>query len=206
MAAVTVCDELKIKNQHEVDKLNQAKEKTYMKGFNQGVMIVGEYTGQKVSEAKPRIKQKFVENGQALLYSEPESKVMSRSGDACVVALTDQWYITYGEEEWAKMTKDCLAQLETHGNEAREKFERCLEWLEKWAVSRSYGLGTRLPWDPEYLIESLSDSTIYMAYYTIAHILQQGDMYGARTTSIPPEQITDEATKHLFLSPFLSNL
>ncbi len=31
------------------------------------------------------------------------------------------------------------------------------------------GLGTRLPWDPDWIIESLSDSTIYMAYYTIAH-------------------------------------
>jgi pentatricopeptide repeat protein len=30
----------------------------------------------------------------ALLYTEPEKKVMSRSGDECVVALTDQWYIT----------------------------------------------------------------------------------------------------------------
>lgn len=29
---------------------------------------------------------------------------MSRSGDECVVALTDQWYIIYGEEEWRKMT------------------------------------------------------------------------------------------------------
>lgn len=33
-------------------------------------------------------------------------------------------------------------------------------------------LGTKLPWDENWLIESLSDSTIYMAYYTIAHYLQ----------------------------------
>ena len=39
--------------------------------------------------------------------------------------------------------------------------------------------GTRLPWDPQYLIESLSDSTIYMAFYTVAHLLQGGDIYGA---------------------------
>ena len=32
--------------------------------------------------------------------------------------------------------------------------------------------GTKLPWDPQYLIESLSDSTIYMAYYSVAHLLQ----------------------------------
>ena len=43
-------------------------------------------------------------------------------------------------------------------------------------LKRTYGLGTRLPWDEDWLIESLSDSTIYMAYYTVAHILQGGSM------------------------------
>jgi len=38
--------------------------------------------------------------------------------------------------------------------------------------SRTYGLGTKLPWDENWLVESLSDSTIYMCYYTIAHMLQ----------------------------------
>jgi leucyl-tRNA synthetase len=42
-----------------------------------------------------------------------------------------------------------------------------LGWLQQWACSRSFGLGTRLPWDEQFLIESLSDSTIYMAYYTV---------------------------------------
>lgn len=38
--------------------------------------------------------------------------------------------------------------------------------------------GTRLPWDEQWLIESLSDSTIYMAYYTVAHLLQGGALNG----------------------------
>ncbi len=51
----------------------------------------------------------------------------------------------------------------------------------------------RLPWDPEYLIESLSDSTIYMAYYTVAHVLQHGDMYGrAAAPVVKAEDMTDE--------------
>lgn len=58
-----------------------------------------------------------------------------------------------------------------------------LGWLNQWACSRTYGLGTRLPWDPTYLIESLSDSTIYMAYYTVAHLLQ------ARPLSFKPHVV-----------------
>jgi leucyl-tRNA synthetase len=51
----------------------------------------------------------------------------------------------------------------------------------------------RLPWDEQYLIESLSDSTIYMAFYTVAHILQNGDMYGDnRDGPVQPEHLTSE--------------
>lgn len=50
----------------------------------------------------------------------------------------------------------------------------------------------RLPWDPVYLVESLSDSTIYMAYYAVAHFLQQGDMYGEGDSPIRPEHMTNE--------------
>jgi leucyl-tRNA synthetase len=69
-------------------------------------------------------------------------------------------------------------------------FKFTLDWLKQWACSRSFGLGTKLPWDPVYLIESLSDSTIYMAYYTVAHILQQGDMFGNVRGDVKPEDLT----------------
>ncbi|RSN73982.1 class I tRNA ligase family protein, partial [Candidatus Methanodesulfokora washburnensis] len=35
--------------------------------------------------------------------------------------------------------------------------------------ARKRGIGTRLPFDEEWIIESLSDSTIYMALYTVMH-------------------------------------
>ena len=78
--------------------------------------------------------------------------------------------------------------MNLYSEEARKQFDNVLGWLHEWACSRSFGLGSRVPWDPIYLIESLSDSTIYMAYYTVAHILQRGDIYGgggARLASAP---------------------
>ncbi|VAH18178.1 unnamed protein product [Triticum turgidum subsp. durum] len=152
-SAEKVCVDLKITSQYDKEKLAEAKRMTYLKGFTEGVMVVGEYNGRKVEEAKPLIKNKLLEEGLAVLYSEPEKKVMSRSGDECVVALTDQWYITYG---------------------------------------------TRIPFDEQFLVESLSDSTLYMAYYTIAHLLQNGDMYGKERSSIRPEQMTDEVWDYVF--------
>jgi leucyl-tRNA synthetase len=49
-------------------------------------------------DAKPLICKKKLEE-KALSYSEPEKKVMLCSGDDCVVALTIQWYLLYGEKE-----------------------------------------------------------------------------------------------------------
>jgi hypothetical protein len=52
--------------------------------------------------------------------------VISRSGDECVVALTDQWYLTYGEEEWQRITMESLEKLETFSEEAKNSFRHCL--------------------------------------------------------------------------------
>ena len=67
-----------------------------------------------------------------------------------------------------------VAKMETYGDETRNGFEAVLRWLNKWACARTYGLGTKLPWDPTFMVESLSDSSIYMSYYTVAHFLQGG--------------------------------
>ena len=62
-----------------------------------------------MSEVKQVIEEEMLAAGQAIVYSEPERQVMSRS--VCVVALTDQWYINYGEDEWRDATRYAHAQL-----------------------------------------------------------------------------------------------
>jgi hypothetical protein len=69
-----------------------------------------------------------------------------------------------------------------------------------------FGLGTQLPWDEQWVIESLSDSTIYMAYYTIAHLLQGPDNLDGGKGSpagIKPEQMTDQVWKGLVVFGFV---
>jgi leucyl-tRNA synthetase len=82
--------------------------------------------------------------------------------------------------------------MNTYLPETRNNFEAVLDWLNQWACARSYGLGSKLPWDPQFLVESLSDSTIYMSYYTVANLLHS-DMWGKEPGSlgVTPEQMTD---------------
>ncbi|KAK8791036.1 hypothetical protein WA158_005667 [Blastocystis sp. Blastoise] len=199
--AVTTCDQLNIKSQNDTEKLEQAKEITYKKGFYEGIMLVGSQKGKKVEEAKPLVQTEMIANNDAFMYYEPNGLVTSRSGDECVVTFADQWYIKYGEEKWQQeVVKYVNESLNTYGDSTKTSLLGALDWLKEWAISRQYGLGTRIPWDPQFVIESLSDSTIYMAYYTIAHFLQ-GDVFGKKTGSldITADQMTPGCYDYIFL-------
>jgi leucyl-tRNA synthetase len=192
LVAEALCTEFKIQSQRDVKQLAEAKDIAYKEGFYNGKMIVGDFKGEAVADAKPKVRQQMIDQGLAVAYAEPESEVISRSADVCVVALVDQWYLDYGEDEWKAVAKKLLAQMNTYLPETRNAFEAVLDWLNQWACARSYGLGSKLPWDPQFLVESLSDSTIYMSYYTVANLLHE-DMWGSKPgpLGIKPESMTD---------------
>jgi leucyl-tRNA synthetase len=202
-AAEAMCEQLGIKSQNDKDKLAKAKERTYLEGFYKGVMLVGSQAGKRVEEAKPLVREEMIREGKACPYYEPEKLVISRSGDECVVAQLDQWYLEYGEEAWRKTVEDWVegGVFTSYNPLAQDQYRLVLAWLKEWACSRSFGLGTRVPWDEKFVIESLSDSTIYMAYYTVVHLLQGKDnLDGTKIgpLGIKPEDMTDAAWDYVF--------
>ncbi|KAI5467015.1 hypothetical protein BGZ63DRAFT_410109 [Mariannaea sp. PMI_226] len=211
LCAPFLVKKLKIASPKDTKQLEEAKELAYKEGFYQGILKVGEFKGEKVEVAKPKVRQQMIDAGDAFAYSEPERKVVSRSGDDCIVSLMDQWYLDYGEESWKQVALKWVENtdgkgLETYAQETKNGFESVLNWLNQWACARSFGLGSKLPWDPQFLVESLSDSTVYMAYYTIAHYLHN-DLFG-RTKglgNVGPEQMTDEVWDYVFCRRDLSD-
>merc|ERR1719322_120924 len=82
-------------------------------------MLVGDFKGKTVQEAKPLLKDALVNSKDAVLYMEPEKQIVSRSGDECVVALCDQWYLDYGEEKWRAKAAKAVEMMNCFSDEVR---------------------------------------------------------------------------------------
>jgi len=128
--APDLCKKEKVKSQNDKVKLEAIKHICYLEGFTKGKMIIGEHKGESVSKAKTLIKDMMIEKGWALAYSEPESKVMSRSGDECIVALCDQWFLNYGKEQWKAGVSAHLGNtMNCYAPATQKKFEETLDWF-----------------------------------------------------------------------------
>ena len=113
LTAVEVCKELKVQSPKDANALADAKEIAYKEGFYGGTMIIGDFKGESVQDAKPKVRAQLIERGLAVAYAEPENSVVSRSADECVVALMDQWYMDYGESGWRAQTEKCVHSLDS---------------------------------------------------------------------------------------------
>jgi leucyl-tRNA synthetase len=104
-----------------------------------------------------------------IMYELVNKPVRCRCGAECVVKLlSDQWFLNYSDKEWKGLAHECVSKMDIVPHDIRQEFDYVIDWLRERACARKSGLGTKLPWDEEWIIESLSDSVIYMAYYVIA--------------------------------------
>jgi leucyl-tRNA synthetase len=189
-----VVKRLNIKDQMD-PKLEDATKEVYRHEFHNGKMKenTGKYFGLSVAEAKDLVKQDLISEGKATtLYELLNRPVRCRCGTECIVKIfEDQWFIDYGNPEWKMLAHKNLDKMELLPEELRTEFNYVIDWLHEKACARKSGMGTRLPWDPEWIIEALSDSTIYMAYYTISRHIKEH--------KIQPTQLTIDVFDYIFL-------
>jgi leucyl-tRNA synthetase len=171
-----ICERLEVANQKD-HKAEQATEELYRVEAHGGKMIVGKYRREKALIAKERIKQDMLAEGKALLMHDIiNGPIYCRCGTLCVVKKVEgQWFINYGDERWKEQVKECLKQVNIIPHKTIVEYEYTIDWLKEKACVRASGLGTPFPFDRTQIIESLSDSTIYMAFYTLSHYLRGVD-------------------------------
>ncbi len=163
-------------SQKDGEKLEKATSLVYKSEFHKGVLKknCGKYAGVAVGAVKKELSDDLKKEARADSIWECTNPVVCRCTTQCFVkVLENQWFLKFGDEEWKVKARRCLGGMKLVPEEVRTQFENTVEWLENKACARRSGLGTPIPWDQEWIVETLSDSTIYMAYYTIARIVNE---------------------------------
>ncbi len=189
-----------IKSSNEKDKVEEAKGELNRTVFRKGIMKknCGKYAGMTIPNAQEKIKKDLIAADDAVMFYELTGKVVCRCLTECTIKMVEnQWFIEYNDEEWKTSAHTCLDKMTLYPELIRKQFDYVIDWLNRWACTREYGLGTKLPWDEKWLIESLSDSTLQMAYCTIAKYLEHPDDYNINRSSI--EKLNDEFFDYVFL-------
>ena len=192
--AKEACDEFGVKSQKDVEKLEKATEQLYKKEFHTGVCkrICGPYAGMKVSDIKETLIESFEDKGYVDKVWETTAGIVCRCKTRChIKVLENQWFLKFSDPKWKKRASECIQMMKFYPEEARQQFQNTVEWLRDKACTRRSGLGTPLPWDKGWIVETLSDSVIYMAYYTIARTINE--------KGIKAEALTDEVFDYIFL-------
>lgn len=185
-------ERLGVKNQTD-PKAEIATKEIYKKEIYEGKLQVSwpEYNGLDVNKAREKIKAMLSEKrkGMKCYILANEGAVFCRCGARIVVNIVkNQWFIDYGNENWKKMAKKCLEKMSVLPEKTREEYLYVIDWLNAKACVRAQGLGTLFPFEKNQIIESLSDSTIYPAFYTIVH----------RLSAIPIERLDEKFFDYVF--------
>ncbi|HMK32708.1 MAG TPA: class I tRNA ligase family protein, partial [Nitrosopumilaceae archaeon] len=146
-----------------------------------------------VTDAKEEVKKWVLQTRNAdILFELNDEPILCRCGAECVVKLlNDQWFLDYSNKKWKDDTHLWINEMKILPEEIRSEFNHVVDWLRERACARQHGLGTKLPWDKNWIIESLSDSVIYMAYYILAKYVNK--------KQILAENLDDEFFDYVFL-------
>ncbi len=195
--AVELCKKFGVKSQKDRDKLEKATQTIYKDEFYSGIMRenTGEFKGLKVEKAKDVVADKLRANNLAAEIYETSRKAFCRCGAQVIVAvLQEQYFLNYGDEKWKETAFKALNSMRIIPEKYRLTFENTFNWLDKRPCVRKRGLGTEFPLTKGegWIIESLSDSVIYMAFYTVIQIIKENQ--------IKPEQLKPELFDFVFLN------
>ncbi|MEM7823939.1 MAG: leucine--tRNA ligase [Candidatus Aenigmatarchaeota archaeon] len=152
-----------------------------------------QFKGMAVPKAKIAITQWLTKLGSAdMIYELSIKPVHCRCGAEIIIKkVPGQWFIDYSNEEWKEKAKKHVPKMNIWPNEYKKELPSIIDWLEARPCVRRRGLGTEFPFEPGWIIEAISDSTIYMAFYIVSKYFNEG--------KLKMDDLTDEFFDYVFL-------
>ena len=186
---------LGIESQTDAGKLEDAKKEIYKTEFHTGVMKANcaLYAGKRVEEAKELVKAALISALEAdILYDLSEEVVCRCGGQVLIKRIDDQWFIKYSDPELTERSCEQACEMKVLPKEYYDNLPSVLTWFSDRACSRlGSWIGSRLPFDSKWIVEPISDSTLYPAYYIVSKWVNNGTLQVA--------DLTEEFFDYVFL-------
>ncbi|MGA1848957.1 MAG: leucine--tRNA ligase, partial [Thermoplasmatota archaeon] len=175
-----LCIEMGIASQDDEEKLDDATRAIYKEEFHSGILMDNcqDYAGLRVSQIKDTLRVDFIDIGLADVFYEFSEPVVCRSGDDVVVKrIPDQWFIRYSDEDWTESSKEWSREMNILPEEYKRDLPSVLEWFgDRACIRKGSWLGTEFPFKQGWIIEPISDSTLYPTYYIVSKYLNEGKL------------------------------
>ncbi len=165
----SLVEELGIKSLADADRIKEATQRLYKIEFYDGKLLAnnGRFSGLKTETAREQIKEELYNSNEGFIFYETNRKAQTRSGSKVIAAvMSNQWFIDYSVDWWKKKSHEVVNSMLFYPEFYKNAMNDAVDWLRERPCARRRGIGTKLPFDPEWVIESLSDSTLYPVVYT----------------------------------------
>jgi leucyl-tRNA synthetase len=176
---------LGVKGLKDAERLNEATERVYRLEFVRGRMTVPPLVGIRVRDAREKVAQILKEAGPSFDLQEFSIPVICRNGHEVVIRrVPDQWFLHYGDPEWKSATTAVARELVTYPTDYRRELLGIIDWYaDRPCIRKGRWLGTPFPFDPEWTIEPIADSTLYMAYFIVRRFVTAGRLRAEQLTN-----------------------
>lgn len=178
--AEDACRRHGVKSQLDTAALDKATEEVYADEFHAGEMLpnCGPLAGLKCSQAKEKVKGVLAEREAIASLQDFNEDVVCRCGrDVYIRQIPDQWFINYSNPDLTERSKDHARTMRIFPEEYQRDLPSVLDWFGDRACIRTGSwLGTEFPFKAGWIIEPISDSTLYPAYYLVSPYVRDGTL------------------------------
>jgi len=161
------------------EALECAKQDLYKEAhFGAKMINSGEFDGKvlKKNIAGDAVRDVLFEKGLAVPFYETSRRATTRGNDDVIVAnLQGQWFLKYSDRDVKDKALELLDKSNFFPSNLKQSQAGYIEWANMRPCARKRGLGTRIPYDRDWIVEPLSDSTIYQMLYMISHLIRDDE-------------------------------